>query len=151
MSSDPKLENGMESVDQETLMRYLDGELPPHERRRVEEALNASTELQRDLALFRELKQELAGVIPDALGGRAVSVWEAVNRRLARPLGWVLLVLGVLGWTAYGVYIYITSPTDPVEKLATGSVAIGILILLAGVIAERYREWLTDPYRTVQR
>ena len=27
----------------------------------------------------------------------------------------------------------------------------GILVLLASVIWERYREWLTDPYRDIQR
>jgi hypothetical protein len=37
------------------------------------------------------------------------------------------------------------------EKLATGAVVIGILALLTSVIWERYREWLTDPYRDVHR
>ena len=42
-------------------------------------------------------------------------------------------------------------PGVPWEKLATGAVAIGILILFASVIWERYQEWLRDPYRDVHR
>jgi hypothetical protein len=51
----------------------------------------------------------------------------------------------------YGVYVFTTSTIDPWEKLATGAVAIGILMLFASVIWERYREWETDPYKDVHR
>jgi hypothetical protein len=40
---------------------------------------------------------------------------------------------------------------SPWEKLATGAIAIGILLLLASVIWDRLREWETDPYRDVYR
>ena len=33
----------------------------------------------------------------------------------------------------------------------TGAIVIGILLLFASVIWERYRVWLTDPYRDIQR
>ena len=36
-------------------------------------------------------------------------------------------------------------------KLTTGAVVIGILVLLAQVILDRYREYGTDPYRNVHR
>ena len=131
------------------LMRYLDGELPPEEGRRVEEALAGSTELQRELAIFRGMKEDLRELSFTLDFPR--SVWDRVNRRIARPVGWIFLVTGAVLWAAYGSWVFITSPADPWEKLAVGTLAIGFVILLASTVWERYRESLTDPYRHVQR
>ena len=62
-----------------------------------------------------------------------------------------VLVAGVAVWSAYGAYVFAVSPVDPWEKLAVGAIVIGILLLLTSVIWERYREWLSDPYRDVYR
>lgn len=137
-------------IGHDDLMRFLDGELPPDEHARVEAALAASTELNRDLVMYRALKSGFRELSFHP-GTYHRSVWDQVNERLTRPIGWILLVAGAATWVAYGVYVYFTSPADRWEKLATGAVAVGILVLLASVIWERYREWLTDPYRDVQR
>lgn len=137
-------------VTQDDLMRYLDGELAPEERTRVDAALAASTELQREIAIYRAIKadfQELSFHPAD----RYASVWDRVNARVTRPIGWLLFMAGAVVWSSYGVYVFATSPSDPWEKLATGAIAIGILMLFASVIWERYQEWLRDPYRDVHR
>jgi len=139
-----------ERVNHEELMRYLDGEVGPEERNRIERAVDRSTELRRELAVYRAMKNDLQSLKLND-GTHDDSIWHAVNRHLARPLGWVLMVIGTLIWAAYGVYIYFTSPSFLWQKLATGAVGIGILVLLASVIWERYRVWLTDPYRDIQR
>jgi anti-sigma factor RsiW len=131
-------------------MRYLDGELTPAERERVERAASQSSEIQRELTLFKAMKADLQD-LSFTPAVRDKSVWGTVNRRLTRPVGWIFLVIGVLAWSLYGAYVYTTSPVDPLEKLATGAVVIGILLLLASVISDRYHEWLTDPYKDVQR
>jgi len=131
-------------------MRFLDGELPPEEHARVAAALEGDSELARELAIYRAMKTQLGELSFDP-GHRRRSVWDAVNRELARPIGWVLLVGGVAVWTLYGTYLFATGPSDPWEKLATGAVVIGTLLLLASVIWERYRESLSDPYRDVHR
>lgn len=138
-----------EPVDRDELMRYLDGELPPEGRRRVDAALAASTELQRELALFRALKEDLADLSFST--GPRNGLWDRVNRRLMRPVGWIFLVAGATLWTGYGAYVFATAPGALLEKLAAGGVVIGILLLLASVIWEQYRVWITDPYRDVQR
>jgi hypothetical protein len=137
-------------VPHDTLMRYLDGELPPDERREVEAALAGSTELRRELALYRTLHEDLAGISFDRRQIRD-SIWGRVNRRLARPIGWLLVALGALGWSAHVIYIYFTSTVSPLEKILTSAVVIGVLLLLATVIHDRYREYLTDPYRHLER
>lgn len=139
-----------ERVSSEDLMRYLDNELAPEERARVDAVLATSTELQREVAIYRALKADFQELSFHPATYRR-SVWDHVNARVTRPIGWILLVAGAAAWLTYGTYIFATSPVDPWEKLMTGAVAIGILILLASVIWERYREWDKDPYRDVHR
>jgi hypothetical protein len=137
-------------VSSEDLMRYLDGEMAPEERGLVDAELAASTELQRELAIFRSLKSDFQELSFHPARYRE-SVWDHVNDRVTRPVGWILVAIGAGAWSSYGAYIFATSSTDPWEKLATGAIAIGILMLLASVIWDRYREWQNDPYRDVQR
>ncbi|MDH5588573.1 MAG: hypothetical protein OEZ65_08390 [Gemmatimonadota bacterium] len=139
-----------EPISHEDLMRFLDGEFPPDEHVRMEARIAASTELQRELAIFRAMKSDFRELSFHP-GTLQRSVWDRVNTAVTRPIGWLLVVLGTLAWSAYGVYVFTLSPVDPWEKMATGAIVIGILVLLASVIWERYREWLTDPYRDVYR
>jgi hypothetical protein len=137
-------------LSSDDLMRYVDGELSPDERARVEGELATSTELQRDVAIYRAMKADFQDLSFHPATYRR-SVWDNVNVRVTRPIGWILLVAGAVVWMTYGVYVFATSPVDPWEKLATGAVAIGILMLFASVIWERYREWDKDPYKDVHR
>ncbi len=139
-----------ERVTHDDLMRFLDGELPPEDHARVQAALAASTELAREAAIYRALKGRFQDISFHP-GTYHSSVWDDVNQHLTRPIGWILVVAGAAVWVAYGVYVFVVSPVEMWEKLATGAVVIGILALLASVIWERYREWLTDPYRDIHR
>ncbi|MFV2006643.1 MAG: anti-sigma factor [Longimicrobiales bacterium] len=135
-------------VSHEDVMRYLDGELSPDERARVEAQISTSTELQREVAVFGKIKEDFRTM---SFGGsESQSVWERVNRRLTRPVGWVLIVSGSFVLTLYGIYLYLISAANLLEKLASAAIVIGVVILLGSVIYERYRNWLTDPYRDVQ-
>jgi len=131
-------------------MRYLDGELPPEERERVDAELVGSTELQREVAIFRALKTDFQDLSFDPRAART-SVWGQVHSHLTRPIGWLLVIAGAALWSAYGVFVFATSAINPWEKLATGAIAIGVLMLLASVIWERYRQLETDPYRDIYR
>jgi len=137
-------------VTPDDLMRYLDGELSPEERAQVESELSTSTELQREVAIYRALKADFQELSFHPADYRR-SVWDHVNAEVTRPVGWLLVVAGVAVWMTYGVYVFATSSVNPWEKLATGAVAIGILMLFASVIWDRYREWDKDPYKDVYR
>ena len=131
-------------------MRFIDGELTPAEHARVEAAIAGDTELNREVALFRGMKSDFQELSFHP-GTLRRSVWDTVNVTLTRPVGWGLVLVGTAIWTGYGAYVFATSAVDPFEKLATSAVVIGILMLLASVIWERYREWMTDPYRDIYR
>jgi ferric-dicitrate binding protein FerR (iron transport regulator) len=132
------------------LMRYLDGEMPPEERERVDRALEASTELRRELAMFRALKDDFQGLAFHPANYKT-SVWDQVNARVNRPIGWILALTGLGVWMTYGAYVFTHSAIAPWEKMATGAIAIGMLMLLTSVIWEQYRGWLSDPYKDVKR
>lgn len=139
-------------VERATLMRYLDEELPADERGRVEVHLSECTECRREVEVFGKMKRELAE-LPDGrgTGRRGGSVWEAVSSRVARPLGWLLLVAGVVLWGGWAAWVFVTSEAAVFGKLVAGSVVVGLLLLLASVGWERYREWQHDPYRDIQK
>jgi anti-sigma factor RsiW len=137
-------------VSPEDLMRYLDGEMPAGERRALEAEVERSTELRRELAIWQAMQRDVQG-LSFAPAAPDRSVWGAVNRRLTRPLGWILLIAGTALWLAYVAWMFVLAPVAPWGKLAVGAIVIGFLFLLASVIADRYRDWLTDPYRDVHR
>ena len=138
-----------QSVSHEDVMRYIDGEVTPDDRTRIEAAVAADTELQREVTIFGTMKTDLQSITFTL--SRDPSVWGGVHRRLTRPLGWLLVVSGFIVWTVYGSYLYMVSAIDPWEKLATVAIIGGMLLLFGSVIYERYKEWLTDPYRDVYR
>lgn len=139
----------MSPVSHEDLMRYLDGEVTPEERAVIEKRLESSSELRREMAIFHAMKEDLQDLSFVPHGG--VSMWDRIRTRITRPVGWTLTAIGSVAWVGYGIWVFLTSTTGVGAKLATGAIAIGILVLLADVIFERYKDYGTDPYRDIHR
>lgn len=137
------------TVTNEELMRFLDGELEPSEHARIEREMARSTELQREFAIYQALQSEFRDL--SFAVQRDHSVWDAVDRRLTRPVGWILLTGGAVLWIAYGAWVFGTSTANPWEKMAVAALAAGFLILLGSTIFERMRGWRTDPYKDIER
>lgn len=136
-------------ITHEDLMRYIDDELPLERRAEVEAALETSTELRRDYVVFSRMKSDLESIGTQLGTGR--SVWNSVNRRLTRPVGWILFVAGAVVWVAYAVYAYLTGGDAMWEKLATSAVVVGLGMLLLSAIVDRLRDLKNDPYKEIQR
>jgi anti-sigma factor RsiW len=137
-------------ITPEDLMRYLDGEMPDRERRALEAEVERSTELRRELAIYQAMQRDF-GALSFEPPAPDLSVWGAVNRRVARPIGWVLFGGGAAVWLGYVAYVFAMSPVAALPKIAVAAVVIGLLVLLGTVVHDRYRDWLTDPYRDVHR
>ncbi|MFW6198711.1 MAG: anti-sigma factor family protein [Acidobacteriota bacterium] len=136
-------------ITHDELMRYLDGELPPDRVREVEAALDTDTELRREYVIFRRMKRDLEEMGAGMQSQR--TVWDEVNRKLTRPVGWVLFLVGVVIWVAYGVYTYLTGAEALWEKLATSGVVVGLGMLLVSALVDRWRDLKTDPYKEIER
>lgn len=145
------------TIDHATLMRFLDGELDDEDRRRVEAHLSSCTECRRGAAVYRSVGDASSAEggeswmrpAEDARDGPATR--DSLHSRIARPTGWLLIVVGVVLWLAWGVWSFLSSPGLPVQKLATGALGIGVGLLLVSVAWERWRDWRREPYRDVQR
>jgi anti-sigma factor RsiW len=134
-------------ITHEELMRYIDGELPAERAGAVEAALATDTELRREYEIFRRMKGDLR-----AMGAEMrmpATAWDVVNRRLTRPVGWILFVVGLAVWVGYAVYAFVTGPEAMWEKLAIGAVVIGVGMLFLSVVIDRLRDLKTDPYREI--
>jgi len=131
-----------------TITFSLPPEMAQELREVVKEEDRTVSELLREVALFRSMKENLQDL---SLTHGDVAVWGRIRTRITMPIGWILTTSGVVAWLAYGTWAFVRSPSGIVVKLATGGVAIGILVLLAHVIWDRYKEYGTDPYRNVHR
>ncbi len=132
----------------ERISAYADGELSTQDAGAVEAHLRTCTECARELALIRTLGGEMRAMAderPDR------SAWEGVHRRLTRPLGWVLVVAGVVTWAALAVLEWFRTRELSAEWLATTALVIGLALLVVGVGYEQYREWKRSPYKDVQQ
>ena len=77
---------------------------------------------------------------------------DQVSVRMTKRIGWISLVAGFIILAAYGAYAFLTDfEVDSWEKWGAGLLWAGILVLLASVIWERYKESGNDPYKDVQR
>lgn len=136
-------------IGHDELMRYLDGELPPERTREVEEALESSTELRREYVIFRRMKTDLEDMGAQMHAER--SVWDAVNRQLTRPVGWILFLVGAAVWAAYGAFAYLSGAGALWEKLATSAVVVGLAMVLVSALVDRWRDLKSDPYKEIQQ
>ncbi len=144
---------GGEACDdyRENLARFVDGELHGEDLRGFEQHLETCTECRREVSIFQSLKGELQAMgmkQPDIPGG---SVWNDVNRKVARPIGWIFTTIGFFMYLAYAVYTFIISTGNLFEKLAIGLLVIGFVVLLATVAWERIVDYRTDPYKGVEK
>ena len=113
-------------ITHDELMRYLDGELPPERARAVEEAVERSTELRRELTIFRRMKTDLKEM------GAAMEPERTI-------------------WVAYGAYAYLTGADALWAKLATSAIVVGLAMLLGSALVDRWRDLKTDPYKEIER
>jgi hypothetical protein len=137
-------------IERDEVMRYVDNELPPERRRAVESAAETDTEVQREIALYRAMREDLKDLGAN-MRVRDHSTWAAVNRMLTRPVGWGLFLVGALIWVAYAVYTYMTGGDALWEKLATSAVVLGLGLLFLSTLIDRYQDLKTDPYKEIQR
>ena len=129
----------------EELSRYADGELSAEETRLVEAHLRDCTECMRELALIRSMGEAMRNIEP-----RKAGMWQRVHRRIARPIGWTLILAGFLVWVILAVIAWFRE-TLTIEWLSSTAVGTGLLILLISISYEQYREWKDSPYKHIER
>ncbi|HWV57879.1 MAG TPA: zf-HC2 domain-containing protein [Longimicrobiales bacterium] len=131
----------------ELISAYADGELPPDQALELEKHLTACTECARELALIRTMGDAMRA----NMTGRADrSVWERVNRRINKPIGWLLVLAGTAIWIAMAVVEWYRARELSWPYLAATAFTIGAVMIAAGYAYEQYREWKDSPYKDIE-
>jgi anti-sigma factor RsiW len=130
----------------EALHAYADGELLPEEARRVETHLERCTECLREVTLIHSIGGAMRTMNPPRRRG---SAWEGVHRRITRPVGWILLVAGVLLWAGLAIFSWFRQELT-LEWLAATAFGVGLAMLTIGIAYDQYREWKQSPYKDIE-
>jgi anti-sigma factor RsiW len=127
---------------------YADGELDAAQTARVAEHLTKCTECMRELTLIRSMGGAMRTMV-NSTGSRGV--WDAVHRRISRPIGWVLILAGAAVWAVLLVLEWYRGRELTLEWVAASAFVSGIVLLAVGIGYEQYREWKESRYRDVIR
>lgn len=135
------------------LSGYLDGELTQQQSQLVRVHCAACPQCRVELDELAKLRERVGALAP--LESDNEIVWsEKVDNaadRATRGFGWALLIVGVVGIGAWGVYEFvIDSSLGTGYKLLVGCVYVGLAILFLGVLRQRLKENKTDKYNKVE-
>ncbi len=138
------------------LMGYLDSELTEVEADRVEQHLKDCEDCSAELQEFRRLKevtQNMRVVAPDEKYWDVY--WSNIYNRLERRIGWILMSLGAILLTSYGVYMLILelfqSQIPLVVRIGVLALVVGLCTLLVSVLRERIFFARADKYERIKR
>ncbi len=134
-------------------MRLLDGELNAEETEAYEAHVRGCDDCARelkDLGRVVEFTNELRLRTPDQEFW--AGYWRSVYRRLERGVGFVLLIIGLVAVTLWGIHEAVTSPEFfTVKGISITVVLLGLVIIFLSVVRERYHESKDDPYKEVEQ
>ena len=141
----------------ELLMRALDDELAPEERRELEALLDRDPTLRAERERLGRLKEVTAEMKlrhpPEQLWD---DYWNSGYRRLERGIGWILVSFGVIvvgGWAAWQFVTALIADTEMPPLIKAGILAgsLGLVVLAVAVLRDRLFVRKTDPYKDIQR
>lgn len=148
----------MNETEQETMRAmisgYLDGELDPGERARVDAYAAEHPEFRREIEEMRGLVKTAAHLqpppVPDAEWDKFL---DSVYSRMERRIGWILTFVGAAGLLVLALYFVVVIPwAPPLAKLAVEVLVAGLGILFLSVLRQRLVMRKHDRYsRDVKR
>ena len=134
------------------MMGYVDGELGPEQRARLEKHLASCESCTRDLAEFQSLNKELSTMaFKDPSDEQLERYWRGVYNRLERGLGWILFSVGAIILLCYGGFALVEAVmADPsvglVLKVGVLALVFGVVVLFVSLLRERLTVRRVDRY-----
>ena len=131
---------------------YLDDELSPEQRQRLEGHLSTCQECRGELANLGDLKENLAMIkFKEPSDAELERYWKSVYNRLERGLGWVLFSVGAIILLCYGGFKLIEQVIkDPrvalLFKIGLVALVFGVVILFVSLLRERLAVGKVDKY-----
>ncbi len=131
---------------------YVDDELSPEKRGKLDAHLAGCSDCQDELAAQRAVKEQLAMIqFTEPSDVELRRYWANVYNRLERGIGWCLLSAGVIVLLCYGamrlIEDFIANPKVALAlKIGVTAVIVGAVVLFVSLLRERLRVLKGDRY-----
>ena len=139
------------------MMEALDGEISTSDRAELDAILEAHLEIRKEYQMMSRVKQ-VTGTMAYAEPPAEVwdGYWTSVYNNFERGVGWILLSVGTVIVSTYGVWKWVeavwgNSGVPLLIRLAILGIAAGLLVLAASVVREKLFTRKHDPYKEIQR
>ncbi len=140
------------------LTAYVDDELPPEDRQRLEDHLAGCESCRHTLAALTAVGEDLAMIeFKEPSDAELEQYWRSVYNRMERGIGWVLLSIGVIVLLCYGAFALLENfIRDPgvalAAKIGVVALLVGAVFLFVSLLRERLAVRKSDRYsREVER
>jgi predicted anti-sigma-YlaC factor YlaD len=139
------------------LMGFLDEELTETEVLRMTDHLKECASCAAELEEFRRLKevtQNMRVITPDDKYWE--QYWSSIYNRIERRVGWILVSLGAILLTSYGIYYLISrlllrGDIPMVVRIGVMALVVGFCTLLISGLRERIAFSKADKYERIKR
>ena len=134
------------------MMGYLDDELEPDLRSKVEAHLADCPDCRKELEQFRRMKEELNMVkFKEPSDAELERYWNNIYNRLERGLGWITLSLGAIILLSYGGFKLVEEVVKDPEiglliKVGVLALVFGTVVLFVSLLRERLALLKIDKY-----
>jgi len=135
------------------IMGYIDGELTPEEKSKLEAHLKECFKCQQSLADYKKLR-EVSSKMRFKEPDKDIwdKQWQRIGNRLTKGIGWILLMVGIAIVAGFAIYQFIQEPgVEAVVKIGIFALFVGLILLLISVIFERVKEYKTEKYKEIYK
>ncbi len=127
---------------------YLDGELTPEERERVEMLRERDPGFREEFERMKEIVDAAAEL---QFEEPPEEVWDTfldgVYNRIERRTGWAIFLVGVIALTGWGMYwFWVSDWGSALTKVLVAIPLLGLVVLFVSVLRQRLFVARTDRY-----
>lgn len=132
----------------ELISGYLDGELGPEDRAKVERCIAEDAAFREE---FETMKRLVTAASRIRFESPPEEVWDTfldgVYNRMERRFGWVVFIVGAMALAGFGVYVFVREPwVSALVKVLIATPIVGLAILFVSVLRQRLTAAKTDRY-----